>query len=372
MSEFLDRIRAAENDIKNANKHLKAVEKEKENKLKNMEKGLQALAADKETLELKLTSPSFSYEDLDVYLDYINYRGQVYPLDEQTTTEISSSGNVYTTTDVKSKNGVSLGGALVGAAIAGPIGTVVGGKKTKVKTNTTVHDDRKLFLTVNTSKGSISCECNPDDENIVRELAANIRTMALHADTAVATVRQQIEAKEHEISDGKALLLEARNDHSAVNAAKDNVTQKEKVLSNLKANASSSELAELEKNVANKKKLKIIIGAVAGILLLIILIASLSGRDKSEPAEETTVAQPTTVVTVTTAAPVEVPANAVVEQNGDVWGLYENGNLVNTFTGIASNDLGNWYIKDGLVDFSYTGPVTYNNAVYNVVNGQVQ
>ena len=53
MSEFLDRIRAAENDIKNANKHLKAVEKEKENKLKNMEKGLQALAADKETLELK-------------------------------------------------------------------------------------------------------------------------------------------------------------------------------------------------------------------------------------------------------------------------------------------------------------------------------
>ena len=49
-----------------------------------------------------------------------------------------------------------------------------------------------------------------------------------------------------------------------------------------------------------------------------------------------------------------------------------NGNLVNTFTGIASNDLGNWYIKDGLVDFSYTGPVTYNNAVYNVVNGQVQ
>lgn len=49
MSEFLDRIRAAENDIKNANKHLKAVEKEKENKLKNMEKGLQALAADKET-----------------------------------------------------------------------------------------------------------------------------------------------------------------------------------------------------------------------------------------------------------------------------------------------------------------------------------
>ena len=219
MSEFLDRIRAAENDIKNANKHLKAVEKEKENKLKNMEKGLQALAADKETLALKLTSPSFSYEDLDVYLDYINYRGQVYPLDEQTTTEISSSGNVYTTTDVKSKNGVSLGGALVGAAIAGPIGTVVGGKKTKVKTNTTVHDDRKLFLTVNTSKGSISCECDPDDENIVRELAANIRTMALHADTAVATVRQQIEAKEHEISDGKALLLEARNDHSAVNAA---------------------------------------------------------------------------------------------------------------------------------------------------------
>ena len=81
MSEFLDRIRAAENDIKNANKHLKAVEKEKENKLKNMEKGLQALAADKETLALKLTSPSFSYEDLDVYLDYINYRGQVYPLE---------------------------------------------------------------------------------------------------------------------------------------------------------------------------------------------------------------------------------------------------------------------------------------------------
>lgn len=372
MSDFLNRIRAAENEIKDANKHLKAVEKEKANRLKAMEKGLQTLAAEKEELELSLTSPSFSYEAVDVYLDHVTYLGHSYPLDEHTTTEISASGNVYSTSDVSSKNGVSLGGALIGAAIAGPIGTVVGGKKTKVETKTTVHDDRKLFLTVNTSKGAFSCECDPDDEAEVRELAANIRTMALHADTAVETVKRQIEAKEQEIADEKVLLLEAKNDHSAIHSAQDVINEKEKALKDLKENASPNELAELEKNVANKKRLKIIIGAVAGLLLLFVLIAAFSGGDEKEATETTTAIPSTTVTTVTTTMPVTVPRNAVVEEGGNGWGLYENGTLITTFTGIASNDLGSWYIKDGLVDFSYNGPITFNNAVYNVVNGQVQ
>lgn len=370
MSEFLDRIHAAENDIKNANKNLKAVEKEKAKTIKAMENGLENLAAEKEALELSLTSPSFSYGAVDVFLDHVTYQGHSFPLDENTTTEISASGNVYSTTDVKSKNGVSLGGALIGTAIAGPIGTVVGGKKTKVKTDTTVHDNRKLYLTVNTSKGAFSCECDPDDETGVRELAANIRTMALHADTAVATVKGQIEAKKKEIADGKALLLEERNDHSSINAAQDIIIQKEKALSDLKANASSSELAELEKNVANKKRIKIIIGAIVCLLLLIVLIASMFGGNEDKATEESTTLQPTTVVTVTTATTMTVPENAVVEQRGGVWGLYENGVLVDSFTGIASNNLGTWYIKNGLVDFSYTGPVTFNGISYEVNGGQ--
>lgn len=54
------------------------------------------------------------------------------------------TGDVTTQTNVKG-GGASIGGALVGAAVAGPVGALIGGHK-KVKTQTTTTDTRRTFL----------------------------------------------------------------------------------------------------------------------------------------------------------------------------------------------------------------------------------
>ena len=56
----------------------------------------------------------------------------------------TSTGEITTQTNVKG-GGPSLGGAVVGAAVAGPVGAIVGGKK-KVKTQTTTTDTRRTFI----------------------------------------------------------------------------------------------------------------------------------------------------------------------------------------------------------------------------------
>lgn len=56
----------------------------------------------------------------------------------------TTSGELTVTSDVKG-GGVSLGGAVVGGALLGPVGAIVGGRK-KVKTQTKTVDTRKTYL----------------------------------------------------------------------------------------------------------------------------------------------------------------------------------------------------------------------------------
>ncbi len=41
------------------------------------------------------------------------------------------------------------------------------------------------------------------------------------------------------------------------------------------------------------------------------------------------------------------------------------------FTGLAQNEYGWWYIRSGMLDFSYTGYVGWYGVNYRVQNGQV-
>ena len=41
------------------------------------------------------------------------------------------------------------------------------------------------------------------------------------------------------------------------------------------------------------------------------------------------------------------------------------------FTGLAQNEYGWWYIRSGMLDFSYTGYVNWYGTAYRVQNGQV-
>ena len=95
----------------------------------------------------------------------------------------------------------------------------------------------------------------------------------------------------------------------------------------------------------------------------------------SEVAESTTAAaaeSTTAAPETTTSANVTVPAGATVQQdaNGN-WALMNNGATVNTFTGIASNDFGNWYIENGVVNFNFSGKVVFNGVTYDIENGKV-
>ena len=49
----------------------------------------------------------------------------------------------------------------------------------------------------------------------------------------------------------------------------------------------------------------------------------------------------------------------------------ENGALNFGFTGLAQNEYGWWYIRSGMLDFSYTGYVNWYGTAYRVQNGQV-
>lgn len=139
------------------------------------------------------------------------------------------------------------------------------------------------------------------------------------------------------------------------------------------------------KGLSKEVKSAIIIGIV--IVLLLILGIIYGQKEKTEVAdaptttvaavEETTAAAEETTAAATTAAAttsanVTVPAGATVtkDANGN-WALINNGATVNTFTGIASNDYGTWYIENGLVNFNFSGKVVFNGVTYDIENGKV-
>ncbi len=95
------------------------------------------------------------------------------------------------------------------------------------------------------------------------------------------------------------------------------------------------------------------------------------GESGAATAATTAAATTTTTTATTTAAAVTVPAGATVTKASDgKWALVNNGSVVTDFTGVASNDLGTWYIANGYVDFSYNGSYSFNGTDYNFVNGK--
>ena len=61
----------------------------------------------------------------------------------------------------------------IGAAIAGVPGAVIGGRK-KVKSKEIIHDDRHLYVTIESPQGGQSVNLNPDLEQQARSLAAQV------------------------------------------------------------------------------------------------------------------------------------------------------------------------------------------------------
>lgn len=101
--------------------------------------------------------------------------------------------------------------------------------------------------------------------------------------------------------------------------------------------------------------------------VLIVIVVSRSGSDKDNTSDNTTT---TTTQASTVAKVYTVPDGAEVKEVNGTWGLYQNNTLVEGYTGIAVNSFGNWYIVNGLVDFTYNGNVKDGSKEYQVNNGK--
>ena len=105
---------------------------------------------------------------------------------------------------------------------------------------------------------------------------------------------------------------------------------------------------------------------IAGLLLAALIIGILfkTGHMPGQFLDETTTAPAVTEVKLegplVEAADFVLPEDAKVSEEEYGWGVYQYGSLVRSYNGIGSNELGTWYIKDGLVDFKYTGYVKVN------------
>lgn len=114
---------------------------------------------------------------------------------------------------------------------------------------------------------------------------------------------------------------------------------------------------------------------IIGLLLLGMIVGSCGGDDETSTDSATTSTTSATSTTTTTepstvAKVYSVPAGAKVEEINGKWGLYENGTLVEGYTGIASNSFGDWYIVNGLVDFGYNGIIKDGSKEYQVDKGK--
>ena len=66
-----------------------------------------------------------------------------------------------------------------------------------------------------------------------------------------------------------------------------------------------------------------------------------------------------------------IPEGAKVTTVRGSWGLYKDDELIDRYSGLAENEFGMWVIKDGYVDFDYTGNYSSNGQTYNIVEGKV-
>ena len=60
-----------------------------------------------------------------------------------------------------------------------------------------------------------------------------------------------------------------------------------------------------------------------------------------------------------------------VAQNENGWWYINDGWLNWNYTGVGENEYGWWYINNGWLNWNYNGMVTYNGRSYFVVDGRV-
>ncbi|OTA27633.1 hypothetical protein B9G54_00745 [Alloscardovia macacae] len=187
--------------------------------------------------------------------------------------EINASGTVYTTTSTKGGKGVSLGGAVVGGVVAGPLGAVVGGSKNTVTTTNEVHDDRVIYITIRSVTNAFTVQ-------IPANLESSARTFADAVYTTNKNYRNNLEQYQKDVQSLTARLERETADHAQVDLA--DKAHKDVVANTLAVDAAKREterchnlvpVQELEE--AKKTKRRNIVIAIAAVVIVVIVLVAL-------------------------------------------------------------------------------------------------
>lgn len=264
---YRDEKNKYEANVRNWEKLLKSLTKEHEKAVAEQVKA-------KADLEQQYAAPMAVLGESQLFIEQLVTSGHPMMLEPGMTAEVNTSGNLYTTTSTKGSNGISVGGAALGAMIAGPLGAVAGGKKSKVDTTSTVHDGRNLFITFRNSSESRTIQANPDNEGEARGFADAVLTASMNIENnkkvreeALARARDLIDYARQStgaIDDTRASLTEAQKDTEAMNLAKTALEQAESLVP-------KDELDGYKKGQRNKKLL--IGGGMALVIIVAIVLA---------------------------------------------------------------------------------------------------
>lgn len=171
--EAYQRAKAEYEQIKSEHNSMVSQRKDVLNEAKrSQKKTIASLNRQIASLENNLHGKVASVGGVSLYHDRLEAGGSTYKLEHGLRVTVNTSGGKYSTTEV-SGGGASIGGAVIGAAIAGVPGAVIGGRK-KVKSKEIIHDDRHLYVTIESPQGGQSVNLNPDLEQQARSLAAQV------------------------------------------------------------------------------------------------------------------------------------------------------------------------------------------------------
>lgn len=198
-----------------------------------------------------------------LYQDRIIGQGRTLMLDSEISAKVETGGQVsYSVETSGGGSRPTLTRIALGAAVAGPLGAVIGGaaqKKKKLKSTTVQHDDRVLRIIISNDDGIINAGIDPSLEGRARDFVSNV----LNAQKDYPRIKREIE-KEKKRLDKEIDELKASNP----------IGKKEKELESLLSKMSSDDRRAIER-VEKETKIYFYISVVSLILFFLPIVSTI-------------------------------------------------------------------------------------------------
>ena len=242
MSEYLKNVEAAEAEVKAAKKQLQQAERAKKKEINAAAKKLQAARDD-------VYRPRNSFAGIDLYLDHLEYNQRSYRLDQS------------------------------------------------VQTDLRIRD--KLYLTISTPDGIINVDADKKSESKADIFVGDVLSAAAHGRENYERGLQAIDVASMEVQT-------IENDRRQIEDAAAVLQDKEDALQYLIDTAAPHEADLLNERNRKQKKQKLIIGGVAGVLLIAGLSSLFGKKPESQPSSAAVPAAEKETVKEETKQPMEI------------------------------------------------------------------